>query len=163
MFRLSKYNISLLATEGQFSACMSFTQSFGIYGLTGPRRVAQMCRCITQLLQLVLTNHHACSGMHVTALFVIPKNLQCASHLARSDKLQSANLVDSEGLLTIWQEASHLAAQGLSNRVFRRQAGVDIEGARHSERHSVQLLVYQHPGLRLCTRCGQAGLANPKP
>ena len=65
------------------------------------------------------------------------------------EKLQSADLIDVEGVLTIWQEPGHPAAQALGNSILGGQAGVDVEGAGHPQGHTIQLLVHQHPGLQL--------------
>ena len=59
------------------------------------------------------------------------------------------DLVDVEWLLAIGQSPDDPPPQGLSHSVLSRQAGVDIEGARHSEWDCIHLPVHQHPCLHL--------------
>ena len=54
-------------------------------------------------------------------------------------------LIDIVGLSAVGQCSDHPPPKGHCNGVVRRQAGVDIEGARHPERDSVHLSVHQTP------------------
>ena len=69
------------------------------------------------------------------------------------------DLIYVEGLLTIGQRPDYPSAQGNSNWVFRRETGVDIEGASHPEWHCIYLPVHQHP----CLQKHSAMLLGPLP